>query len=177
MELLFTCLSRWLAPYLSFTAEEAYLARHPGSEGSVHLEQFPDLPAVWRDQALASRWAVIRDVRRVVTGALEVERAAKRIGASLQAAPKLYLTERHAAALAGLEMEEICITSGIEIIQAPPPVGSFQIAEIEAVGVVFAMAEGEKCARCWKVLPDVGLHSHAGLCARCDDVMDRTRSA
>jgi isoleucyl-tRNA synthetase len=177
MDVVFTCLSRWLAPFLCFTAEEAYLARHPGTTGSVHLEQFPELPMAWRDEKLASRWADIRDVRRVVTGALEVERAAKRIGSSLQAAPKLYVTDRHAAALAGIEMEEICITSALEILQAAPPGDSFQIAEIEGVGVVFATALGEKCARCWKILPDVGQHSHEALCARCDDVMTRLSPA
>jgi isoleucyl-tRNA synthetase len=176
MDVIFTCLSRWLAPFLCFTAEEAYLARHPGSSGSVHLEQFPDLPANWRDEALAARWSVIRDIRRVVTGALELERAAKRIGSSLQAAPHLYIAADQAAALAGIDLEEICIISGLTVSVAPPPADAFQIDEIAGVGVQFAAAEGEKCARCWRVLPDVGSHAHAGLCARCDDVIGRSEA-
>jgi isoleucyl-tRNA synthetase len=173
MDLLFTCLSRWLAPFLCFTAEEAYLARHPGTQGSVHLEQFPELPATWRDEGLAARWAVIRDLKRVTTGALELERAAKRIGSSLQAAPTLFINADHAEVLAGLELEEICITSGITVKVAAVPEGAFTLPDVAEAGLVFAAAEGEKCQRCWKVLPDVGTHSHEGLCARCDDVVGR----
>jgi isoleucyl-tRNA synthetase len=173
MDVLFTCLSRWLAPFLCFTAEEAYLARHPGTEGSVHLEQYPDLPDNWRDEGLAARWAVIRDLKRVTTGALELERAAKRIGSSLQAAPTLFINARHAEVLAGLELEEICITSAIKIEVAAVPEGAFTLPDVAEAGVLFAAAEGEKCQRCWKVLPDVGTHSHEGLCARCDDVVGR----
>jgi isoleucyl-tRNA synthetase len=173
MDILFTCLSRWLAPFLSFTAEEAYLARHPGSDGSVHLEQFPDLPANWHDDALAARWEVIRDIRRVVTGALELERAAKRIGSSLQAAPKVFVTSHQAGLLAGLDLEEICIASSITLEIGAAPEGAFRLADVADVGVLFDLAEGEKCARCWRVLPDVGKHHHEGLCARCDDVVER----
>lgn len=176
MDILFTCLSRWLAPFLCFTAEEAHLARYPGIEGSIHLEQFPDLPANWHDEKLAARWSVIRDVRRVVTGALELERAAKRIGASLQAAPILYVTEDQAQHLAGIDLEEICITSGLVLHVGAPPETAFRMAEIEGVGVIFASAEGEKCARCWKILPDVGSHRHEGLCARCDDVISKSEA-
>ena len=173
MDLLFTCLSRWLAPFLSFTAEEAYLARHPGTEGSVHLEQFPEIPATWRDEGLAARWNVIRDLRRVTTGAMELERAAKRIGSSLQAAPTLYIGQKQAEVLAGLDLEEICITSAITVAVAPVPEGAFTLPDVADAGVVFGLAEGEKCQRCWKVLPDVGTHSHEGLCARCDDAVSR----
>ena len=173
MDVLFTCLSRWLAPFLSFTAEEAYLARHPGTEGSVHLEQFPDLPDTWRDEGLAARWAVIRDLRRVTTGALELERAAKRIGSSLQAAPILFINQKQAEVLAGLDLEEICITSAITVDVAPVPEGAFTLADVPEAGLVFAAAEGEKCQRCWKVLPDVGTHAHEGLCARCDDAVTK----
>jgi isoleucyl-tRNA synthetase len=177
MDVLFTCLSRWLAPFLCFTAEEAYLARFPGTAGSVHLEQFPDLPESWRDEGLAARWAVIRDLRRVTTGALELERAAKRIGSSLQAAPILYVNRKQAEVLAGIDLEEICITSSITVEVAPVPEGAFTLPDLPAAGLVFAAAEGEKCQRCWKVLPDVGTHAHEGLCARCDDAVTRMEIA
>jgi isoleucyl-tRNA synthetase len=173
MDTLFSCLSRWLAPFLCFTAEEAYLARHPESEGSVHLEPFPELPAAWRDDALAARWQNIRDVRRVITGALELERAAKRIGSNLQAAPVVIVTPEQAAALSGLDMAEIAITSAIGIEVGTPPEGAFVLADVPGVGVVFRQAEGEKCERCWKVLPDVGGHGRPGLCGRCAEVVDR----
>src|SRR3546814_14717947 len=80
---LFSCLTAWLAPILCFTAEEAWWTRGTGKEASVHLRTFPAVPAEWLDPALAAKWAKVREVRRVVTGALEVERAAKRIGSSL----------------------------------------------------------------------------------------------
>lgn len=177
MDVLFTCLSRWLAPFLSFTAEEAYLARNPGTDGSVHLEQFPDIPAAWRDDTLAARWDVIRDVRRVVTGALEIERASKRIGSSLQAAPVLTIPAEHTGPLAGLDLAEIAITSDIELKVGEVPDGAFTLPDVPGVGVIFQAAEGEKCQRCWKVLPDVGKHSHDGLCGRCDDAVSRLEKA
>src|SRR5207344_1580657 len=91
----FDCLVRWLAPILAFTAEEAWLARHGDAPGrSVHLELFSPVPGGWHDPALGARWAELRDLRRVVTGALEVERAAKRIGSSLQGAIELFVPER-----------------------------------------------------------------------------------
>jgi len=173
MDILFTCLTRWLAPFLSFTAEEAYLARYPETEGSIHLEAFPDLPADWRDEALAKRWDAIRNVRRVVNGALEIERAAKRIGSNLQAAPEVTITSDHAALLMGLEMAEISITSDVVLTVGEVAEGSFTLPDVPGVGVVFKTAEGEKCQRCWKVLPEVGKHGHDGLCARCADAVDR----
>jgi len=176
MDILFTCLSRWLAPFLCFTAEEAWLARHPDSDGSVHLLQFPELPEAWHDAALAERWSVVRDIRRVVTGALERERADKRIGASLQAAPILFVNADQAVRLAGIDLEEVCITSGLTLEVAPPPDDAFALPEIAGVGVRFTPAAGEKCQRCWRVLPDVGRHLHDGLCARCDGVVTRQMS-
>ncbi|WP_333816409.1 isoleucine--tRNA ligase, partial [Tabrizicola sp.] len=87
MDILFHRLTTWLAPVLVFTMEEVWLERFPGEDSSVHLVDFPETPAAWRDAALAAKWETIRDVRRVVTGALEVQRTAKVIGASLEAAP------------------------------------------------------------------------------------------
>ena len=77
LDQLFRATATWLAPMLPFTAEEAWLARYPGSDGSVHLELFPAIPAAWADPALAEKWRKLRNVRRVVTGAIEIERARK----------------------------------------------------------------------------------------------------
>jgi isoleucyl-tRNA synthetase len=93
LDQLFRATVLWLAPMLPFTAEEAWLARYPSEDGSVHLEQFPELPASWRDDALAEKWRKVRNVRRVVTGAIEIERAQKRIGSSLEAAPVVYVSD------------------------------------------------------------------------------------
>jgi len=172
MDILLDCLCKWLAPFTVFTAEEAWLARHPSENGSVHLEGFPEIPAQWRDDALAAKWEKVRRVRRVVTGALEVERVAKRIGSSLQASPVLYVADADALkSLAGLDLAEICITSGLMVVEGAAPEAAFSIPEIEGVGVVPRLAEGEKCQRCWKVLNEVGKHAHGGVCGRCSDAV------
>ena len=150
-----TCL--WLAPLLCFTAEEAWLARYPSAEGSVHLETFPALPKSWRDDALAEEWELIKRVRRVVTGALEIERAHKRIGSSLEAAPAVFISDDALlGALDGIDLAEICITSDIEVIAGEPPDGAFTLPDVRGVGVVPKRAEGNKCARSWRITRDVG---------------------
>jgi isoleucyl-tRNA synthetase len=174
---LYDCLVKWLAPFLCFTAEEAWLARHPDADGSVHLEQFPNLPAWWRDDGLALKWAKVRDLRRVVTGALELERAAKRIGASLQAHPVVYAPAEFLEAARGLPMDDICITSEITFIEEAPPAEAFTLSDAPGIGVVVRRAHGEKCLRCWKVLSDVGTHRHPGVCRRCDGAIDQVRGA
>lgn len=152
----FRCVATWIAPILAFTAEEAWLARYPKAE-SVHLETFPEVPAEWRDEALAERWAKVRRVRRVVTGALEIERAQKRIGASLEAAPVVHIADDSLwSAVQGLDMAEICITSGIEVVQGEGPAEAFRLEDVKSVAVVPRLAQGRKCARSWKVTPDVG---------------------
>jgi len=152
----FDALVKWLAPILPFTAEETWLSRHPDAL-SVHLELFPDLPENWVDEALEARWEKITKVRRVVTGALEIERREKRIGSSLEAAPKVYVADGDLlAALKGEDFAEICITSSIELIAGNGPDGAFRLPEIAGVAVVPAQAEGKRCARSWKILPDVG---------------------
>jgi isoleucyl-tRNA synthetase len=148
----------WLAPILVFTAEEAWLSRHPArAEGSVHVEQFPATPAGWRDDALADKWARLRRLRRVVTGALEIERAQKRIGASLEAAPVVHVEDPELLALArSVDVAELCITSGVELTDAPAPADAFRLEDVPGVAVVPRLAEGRKCARSWKISPLVG---------------------
>jgi isoleucyl-tRNA synthetase len=153
----FRCVTAWIAPILCFTGEEAWLARNPSNDGSVHLELFPEIPDAWRDAALAGRWGRIRRVRRVVTGALEIERKDKRIGASLEAAPVVYLAdETLAAAVEGLDLAEICITSGISVVPGEPPANAFRLDDVKGVAVVPSRAAGRKCARSWKISPEVG---------------------
>ncbi|MBE9555119.1 MAG: class I tRNA ligase family protein, partial [Proteobacteria bacterium] len=175
---LFSCLTAWLAPILCFTAEEAWLCRNPGEDESVHLRTFPEIPAAWRNDELAAKWDKIRSLRRVVTGALEVERAEKRIGSSLQAAPKVYVTADYKAALDGLDLAEIAITSDAELLEGAAPEGAFTLEDVAGVGVVSALAEGEKCERCWRVLPEVGANGEApGVCDRCADAVVASRAA
>ncbi len=157
IEQIFRCTTLWLAPLLCFTAEEAWLARYPSEQGSVHVELFPEVPQTWRNAALAEKWERIKRVRRVVTGALELERAAKRIGSSLEAAPQVFIADPALQeALVGVDLAEVCITSGIELIAGEPPQGAFTLEEVAGVGVVPKNAQGTKCARSWRISKDVG---------------------
>lgn len=115
---------------------------------------------LWRNEDVAERWEKLRDVRRVVTGALEIERAEKRIGSSLEAAPVVYIADAELrAAIEGVDLAEIAITSGIEIVSEAPPDGAFTLADVPGVGVVSKRAEGTRCARSWRVTKDVGADS------------------
>jgi len=166
LDILFHRLTTWLAPILVFTMEEVWLERFPGDASSVHLVDFPETPAVWHDEALAAKWATIRKVRRVVLGALEVERQQKTIGASLEAAPVVYVDQSTADILATVPFDDICITSAMTV-----EVGAgtgFTLDDVPGVAVQFHPATGDKCERCWKILPDVGTHAHPGTCGRCD---------
>lgn len=153
---LFDRLVTWMAPILPFTMEETWLSRYPDAK-SVHFEQFRSCPDEWRDDALAAKWKKVRQVRRVVTGALEIERREKRIGSSLEAAPVVYINNDELnTAINGLDMEEICITSDIEISVGAAPDGAFTLDDVAGVAVVPQLAKGEKCARSWRVTTDVG---------------------
>jgi isoleucyl-tRNA synthetase len=153
---LFDALAKWLAPMLPFTMEEAWGHAHPGA-GSIHLELFPELPGAWKDEALAAKWAKVRDVRRVVTGALELERAAKRIGSSLEAAPIVHIADVGLVeALDGVDLAEVAITSGIVVTSEEAPEEAFRLYDVAGVAVVPKKAEGPKCARSWRIVSDVG---------------------
>ncbi len=151
IEHIFRCVTTWLAPILVFTAEEAWLSRYKGA-ASAHLEVFPDVPSHWRDEALAKKWSDIRAIRAVVTGALEVARAEKRIGSSLEAAPVVHISDaKLCVALDGIDFAEVCITSDIGVEtegEAPPE--AFRLPEVKGVAVSFAPALGVKCARSWR---------------------------
>jgi isoleucyl-tRNA synthetase len=172
MRHLFDCLTVWLAPVLCFTAEEAWQAA--GHTQSVHLELFPDLPAAWHMPELAADWNRLREIRRVITGAIEVARADKVVGSSLQAAPIVYVTEAaDMSLLSSLDAAEICITSGLHLHEGfasggDLPVDAFTLPDVQGIGVVMQLAEGEKCERCWRVLPEV---THE-LCERCADAVE-----
>ncbi|MFN4193554.1 MAG: isoleucine--tRNA ligase [Tabrizicola sp.] len=171
MDILFHRLTTWLAPILVFTMEEVWLERFPGEDSSIHLVDFPETPASWRNESLAVKWQTIRDVRRVVTGALEVQRTAKVIGASLEAAPEVFVSPAMAEILGSVDFAELCITSDLTLSMAEPAEGAFRLADVPGVAVLFHPATGAKCDRCWKVLPDVGTHKHPGTCRRCNDAL------
>jgi isoleucyl-tRNA synthetase len=158
---LFHCLTTWWAPILVFTTEEAWLQRFAGEGSSVHLMQFAKTPDEWRDKALGEKWNAIRKARSVVTGALELKRAEKVIGSSLEAEPEVYIHGLDKRALADLtdpnvDFAEVCITSGLTILNKVGPREAFRGDFGHVVTVVIKKAKGAKCARSWKISKDVG---------------------
>jgi len=175
---LFSCLTAWLAPIACFTAEEAWTTRMGEDAGSVHERVFPAIPDEWRDEALAAKWARVRQVRRVVTGALELERAEKRIGASLQAHPVVYVPPDLADTLADVAFADVCITSDLSVVAGEGPEDAFRLPDVPGVAVTIGLAAGDKCERCWKVLPEVGeTPEHPTLCRRCADAVEHLAAA
>jgi isoleucyl-tRNA synthetase len=148
---------RWFAPVLSFTCDEAWRLYRPDAEPSVHLTLLPEEFNAFRDEKLAAKWDTIRNVRRVVTGALEVERAAKRIGSSLEASPLVCVSDKAIFnTLFDIDLAEVCITSNAMVTNEDAPVGAFSLHDVQGVAVVVEKAVGTKCARSWKILPTVG---------------------
>jgi isoleucyl-tRNA synthetase len=162
IDILCDALLKWLAPILPFTTEEAWAAYRPQGSASIHLLGFPEHLERWRDDALAEKWRKVRLVRKVVTGALEIERAAKRIGSSLEAAPRIFVSDPElAAAVRDIDMAEVSITSAASLVNdlvsdKEPPPEAFRLDDVPGVAVEVRLAEGKKCARSWKILPTVG---------------------
>jgi isoleucyl-tRNA synthetase len=160
----------WFAPILCFTMEEAWVSRFP--DDSVHLNDFFAAPAEWANPDLIRKWSRIRDLRRVVTGALELARADKTIGSSLEAAPVLVVTDTADKALFdNIDLAEIAITSTAGVEVASDLTGLYAIPEIKGAAAKFVKADGEKCARCWRVLEEVVHHPDTHLCDRCTDAV------
>jgi isoleucyl-tRNA synthetase len=177
MDEIFRRVVTWFAPILCFTMEEAWLSRFPESE-SVHLELFFDVPAAWKNPALIEKWRRVRELRRVVTGALELERAAKKIGSSLEAAPTLYVADAvDAEIMRSFPFDEVAITSGIRIVEGGAPADAFALPDVKGVAVSATASEGGKCARCWRVLTEVGTHkNYPDVCDRCDAALERAQA-
>ena len=155
LDTVFHALVRWLAPVLCFTTEEVWTTRHPEG-GSVHLLEWPEIDAAWRDDALAAKWAVIRHSRERVTEAIEPLRREKVIRSSLEArvlypAADVELTETALADLA-----EIYIVSEVEAAETD----SLEVTKVDHL----------KCGRCWRLLPEV--EEDGALCARCEGVVN-----
>lgn len=158
MDQLFHCLVTWWAPVLAFTMDEVWLARFPGEGSSVHLMQLARCPQEWAAPDLAAKWDKIRELRSVVTGALEIERQVKKtIGSALEAAPDVHVSNPGLlAAIEGADLAEIAITSGARLISGEGPAEAFRLEGVKGVAVVVKPAEGHRCARSWKITAEVG---------------------
>jgi len=170
LDAVFERLTIWLSPLIPFTMEEAWTTRFPGAD-SNSFRVFPETPADWRLRDLEGKWGAVSAVTSVVTGALEVARREKQIGASLEARAQVYLDGALLkAAFDDLDPAEIFRTSeaGLALEEGPPD--AFRLADVQGVAVkVFKLDPAHKCARCWRVLPEVTAPKF--LCERCDDAV------
>jgi isoleucyl-tRNA synthetase len=173
LDIIFQRLVTWFAPLLAFTMEEVWLERYPGEKSSVHLIDIPKTPKSWKNEQLQKRWTIIRLAKRVVTGAIEIERQNKVIGSSLEAAPTIYTTNQEFYdCLTSIDFKEICITSSLEIRIGNIPRSSFSLPEVEEFGVTFEKAKGNKCHRCWRYEMPKNNQSNQELCDRCAQVIE-----
>jgi isoleucyl-tRNA synthetase len=136
--------------------EEAWWCRRPDAT-SNSFRVFPQTPDEWRDEAEAARWRQVENVTRVVTGALEVERREKRLGSALEAAPVVYVSDPvQFAAFEGLDAAEVFRTSQAKLILGDGPASAYRLEAVRGVAVEPQRAVGQRCARSWRVLPEVG---------------------
>ncbi|HEY8604332.1 isoleucine--tRNA ligase [Tsuneonella suprasediminis] len=153
LDVLFQALIRYAAPVLVFTAEEVWSTRFPDA-GSVHLTEWHPLPAEWRDDALATRFAAMRELREDVTEAIEPLRRDKTIRSSLEAD----VTVPAAAVPEGFtdyDLAELFITA--------------TVARGQSDSVTVSRTSDHKCGRCWRLLPEVV--EDGALCGRCETVV------
>jgi isoleucyl-tRNA synthetase len=159
----------WFAPILCFTMEEAWTTRF-GMAESVHLHDFLPTPSEWPNADLIRKWSRVRDLRRLVTGALELARADKVIGSSLEAAPVLGVSDPADKVLFDtIDLAEIAITSVASVALVDGFDGFYTLPDIKGAGARFVKAPGGKCARCWRVLEET--HADTHLCNRCTDAV------
>ncbi len=184
LDILFTYLTKWLAPILPFTMEEVWLERHKDAKDSVHLHDFEKTPDEWTDPELDAKWLVIRKARSVVTTVIEMYRRKNNdgpsleIGASLETAPMFYIEDQKTyEIIRSVDFADICITSDITLLNKPVPSSAYRLDSategwILNMGAEVFLAKGEKCARCWKILPEVGDYKHPQTCKRCNDALN-----
>jgi isoleucyl-tRNA synthetase len=147
---------RWMAPFLSFTAEEAWpVLAGAQNQGSIFFETFAKLPAA--DEALLAKWSRIRAVRETVNKEIETVRTAGGVGSSLQATVTLTVPADDHALLASLgeDLKFVLIVSQVALLEGD--------AKVDVIP-----ASAAKCERCWHYRDDVGVDAaHPTLCGRC----------
>jgi isoleucyl-tRNA synthetase len=155
LDAMFHALVRYAAPVLVFTAEEVWGTRFP-EDGSVHLLEWPELPAANVD---IDRWDALREWRIKVNEAIEPLRREKVLGSSLEAEIDLLAPESLPNRFEGLDLAELFIAADVRI-------GAKRQDDSEAVAT---RTTHHKCGRCWRHLPDVA--EDGALCSRCDKVV------
>ena len=149
LDQLFRATVTWLAPMLPFTAEEAWLARYPvGGRLRASRAVSPSCPPPGATTRWRRNGARCGSVRRVVTGAIEIERAQKRIGSSLEAAPVVYVSDPDLfAAMVDIDLAEVSITSAATLVEGEGPPDAFRLDEVKGVAVEVRLAAGHANAR------------------------------
>ena len=144
LNIILEILLKWFAPVLSFTTEEIYTLLKIDIKGSIHLEKFPVISAKWNNKDLSDKWTELIRIRDKCNSSIELKRASKEIGSSLEANLTIHLNEKLIELVKGTDFSELCITSGakIEKINESDP---------EAIVVKTIKAEGQKCPICWKI--------------------------
>jgi len=168
LDILFNYLIRWLAPSLVFTCEEAWQSR--GNTSSIHLEKFLIANSKFKNFSVAKKWGKIKDIRKVITGALEKKRAAKIIGSSLEAHINVYLSKEMKSNIENIDIAEIAITSSATLMVYESLSPGFSIDEIKGIIVDVKKSNGSKCNRCWKFDNEINSDS---LCNRCKDAIKK----
>ena len=168
LDILFNYLIRWLAPSLVFTCEEAWQSR--GNTSSIHLENFLIANSKFKNFSVAKKWGKIKDIRKVITGALEKKRADKIIGSSLEAHINVYLSKEMKSNIENIDIAEIAITSSATLMVYESLSPGFSIDEIKGIIVDVKKSNGSKCNRCWKFDNEINSDS---LCNRCKDAIKK----
>ncbi|MFC5450166.1 isoleucine--tRNA ligase [Paenibacillus aestuarii] len=165
-------ITKLISPILPHTADEVWRYIPGVGLSTVQIAELPEAAAHLYNEELEQKWDSFLDVRDEVLKALEEARKDKVIGNSLSAAVHLYPSERLYSLLGQFEqLDQLFIVSAVEVHQpgTQVPDGAFQSKE---AAIVVAVAEGEKCERCWIVTPEVGQSKeHPTLCVRCNDVV------
>ncbi|MDR2458519.1 MAG: isoleucine--tRNA ligase [Holosporales bacterium] len=175
MNEVFKCIVHWLAPIISFTAEEAWQSYPLNKQKtSIHLQTFPEIPGEWANGTIKEKWHSIQSIRKIITEAIEIERSAGVIGSSLEATVCLYSNGGDIAMLRSVKWDEIAIVSKAVVVHAQPPSGAYVNAGGN-IGVTVKQASGAKCGRCWKIMDEVTKvdtkFGAVNLCRRCAGVV------
>ena len=168
LNLIFDHLVRWLAPSLSFTCEEAWKAK--GNTSSIHLEDFLKASQDFKNNDIANKWNIIKNIRKVITGAIEKKRAEKLIGSSLEANVIIYVKEDLKKKIEEINFDEIAITSSFQLLDYKNKKDYFALEEIDDVAVTVEKTDGQKCERCWKY---TDILQDKQICQRCDEAIKK----
>ena len=166
LEIIFNYLVRWLAPSLSFTTEEAWKAM--GNQTSIHLEDFLHTPAKYENLEINENWKIIKQIRKVITGALEIKRAEKLIGSSLEAHVDIYVESETLEKIKNYPLDEISITSSFSLHALTNASQGFSLEDVADVKIAVSKTNGQKCQRCWKYKEQLIRNE---ICERCDNAI------